>query len=105
MDIILKGHIVKTWPVEQGVSAKTNQPWAKQHYLIEELADERYPTRVVFSIFGIDRIQEANLHMGDVVTVHLAIKVNTAKDGRAFNNIECWKVSHGIIQIPNADGQ
>lgn len=101
----MKGHIVKSWPIEQGVSASTNKPWAKQFYLIEELADERYPTRVVFSIFGIDRIQEANLRMGDVVTVHLAIKVNTAKDGRAFNNIECWKVVRGITQMPNADGK
>ncbi|OAV64183.1 hypothetical protein Barb6_03251 [Bacteroidales bacterium Barb6] len=75
MEII--GKIVVVLPVQTGAN-KSGKAWSKQVYVLEE-TDARYPQKVVFELFGEQRIKDADLHIDEVVKLYFSI------DGSEYN--------------------
>ena len=81
-----------------GTSQKGTQ-WSSCEYTIEEL-NQQYPARAVFQVFGSDKIQQFNIQLGEIITANIGLKAHQSKDGRWFNQLDCWKVER-----PNAQQQ
>ena len=74
----ISGKIIVAMEPRSGQSARTGNNWVVQSYVVE--THEQYPKRCVFEIFGEDRIKEANVKVGDEVTVSF--------------DIDAWRVQH-----------
>jgi hypothetical protein len=88
--IKLTGRIVKVFPTQSGVSARTGNAWMSQEFLFEYHAwsGAYYPNRIVCRIFGEDRIKQwAPKELEDNVTVILSPDASEGKEGRWFNEI------------------
>ncbi len=91
MNVQFTGKIIAAEPLQQGTSQQGNQ-WCAQNFVIEEL-NQQYPSRAVFQVYGSDKLQQFGIQVGEVLTVHLGFKARqSSKDGRWFNQIDCWKV-------------
>ena len=78
----------------------TNQngtQWSCCEYTIEEL-NEQYPSRAVISVYGSDKLQLFNIQLGEIITAHIGLKARQSKEGRWFNQLDCWKVERPICQ-------
>ena len=73
-----------------GTSQKGTQ-WSSCEYTIEEL-NQQYPARAVFQVFGSDKLQQFNIQLGEIITAHIGLKARQSKEGRWFNQLDCWKV-------------
>ena len=61
-----------------------------------------YPKRMVFSIFGEDRIKQFNLHQGEQnITVQFDIDAHEF-NGRWFNEVRAYNVIRPYMQAPVA---
>lgn len=94
MDIT--GKIIAVLPERGGTSARTGNAWKVQEYVIE--THEQYPKKMVFEVFGEDRIQRFNIQAGDEKTVSFDIDAREW-NGRWFNSIRAWNV---VPADPNA---
>lgn len=105
MNVTFTGKIIAAEPVRQGTSQQGTQ-WCSQTYVIEEL-NQQYPSRAVFQVFGSDRLQQFAIKLGEVITVHIGFKASqSSKDGRWFNQLDCWKVDrYGAQQPTQLQGQ
>lgn len=89
----LTGKIIQVLEARGGTSPRTGNPWKVQSYVleIEEQNNSQYPRRMVFDVFGEDRIQNMNIQMGQVLRVSFDIDAREYQ-GRWFNSIRAWKV-------------
>lgn len=89
----LTGKIIQVLEARGGTSPRTGNPWKVQSYVleIEEQNNSQYPRRMVFDVFGEDRIQTMNIQMGQVLRVSFDIDAREYQ-GRWFNSIRAWKV-------------
>ena len=85
MDI--QGKVIAVLPEKTGVSAKGE--WKVQEYVIE--THEAYPHKMVFSVFGADRIARFNVQVGQEVMVSFDIDAHEYQ-GRWFNSIRAYDV-------------
>ena len=85
----LQGKVIQVLPVKGGVSQRTGNEWKVQEYVIE--THENYPHKMVFSIFGDDRIQRFNVQVGQEVDVFFDIDAHEYQ-GRWFNSIRAYDV-------------
>lgn len=85
----LTGKIIAVLPERSGVSARTGSEWKMASYVLETM--EQYPRKMVFEIFGSDRIAQCNVQLGEVLTVSFDIDAREYQ-GRWFNSIRAWKV-------------
>lgn len=97
MDII--GKIIAVLELRSGVAKSSGTPWMTQDYVLE--TEEQYPTKMVFGIFGEDKIQQAAIKVGDKVKVSFDINANEF-NGRWYNQIRAWKVEHDTRVQNNA---
>ena len=81
-----------------GTSQKGTQ-WSSCEYTIEEL-NQQYPARAVFQVFGSYKIQQFGIQVGEIITANIGLKAHQSRDGRWFNQLDCWKVER-----PNAQQQ
>jgi len=91
MDI--QGKVIAALPEKTGVSAKGE--WKVQEYVIE--THEAYPHKMVFSVFGADRIARFNIQVGQEVMVSFDIDAHEYQ-GRWFNDISAWRVQAAQMQ-------
>lgn len=84
----LKGRIIAVLPLKSGTSAKGD--WKSQQYVLE--TEGTYPKRLLFDVFGEDKINEFGISMGDVVTVSFDPRAEE-KDGKWYGNNRAWAVS------------
>ena len=98
MDIIVTGVITQALPLQQGVSQKTGNQWARASYIIEH-EHGQYPKRMVFEVSN-GRIQELNIQVGEQLAVHVNVDVREYPQGsgKFFNSIEAWKVDRQVQQ-------
>lgn len=92
--IKLTGRIAKVFPANSGVSQRTGNSWMSQEYLLEffSWSGARNPDRVVFRVFGEDRIKQFNLkELEENVTVMLRMDAHE-NDGRWYNEISATNV-------------
>lgn len=90
------GKVIAVLPEQGGVS-KTGNEWKKQEYVLE--TQEQYPKKVCFQLFGADRIAQAAIQAGEILTVFFDID-SREYQGRWFTNINAWKVEREVMSIP-----
>ena len=90
MNVKFTGKIISVGQVQMGTSQSGTQ-WSSQEFVIEEL-NEQYPSRAVISVYGSDKIQQFNIQLGEIITAHIGLKARQSKEGRWFNQLDCWKV-------------
>ena len=88
----LTGKIIAILPASSGVSNRTGNSWMSQDYVIE--VPGQYPRRMVFRIFGEDRIKQFNIQAGEEVTVQFDIDAHEYQ-GRWFNDIRAYNIIRG----------
>ena len=64
----LSGRIIAVLPERSGTSAR--REWKAQSFVIE--THDQYPRKMVFDVFGAERLQRFNIKSGDEVTVFSA---------------------------------
>jgi len=92
--IKLTGRIAKIFPANSGVSQRTGNSWMSQEYLFEffSWSGAQNPDRVVFRIFGEDRIKRFNLQeLEENITVVLRVDAHE-NDGRWYNEISATNI-------------
>lgn len=90
MNVKFTGKIIAVGQVQMGTSQNGTQ-WSSCEYTIEEL-NEQYPARAVISVYGSDKLQQFNIRLGEIITAHIGLKARQSKEGRWFNQLDCWKV-------------
>lgn len=90
MNVKFTGKIISVGQVQMGTSQSGTQ-WSSQEFVIEEL-NEQYPSRAVIQVYGSDKIQQFNIRLGEIITAHIGLKARQSKEGRWFNQLDCWKV-------------
>lgn len=83
----LQGKIIAVLAPREGTSARG--PWKSQEYVIE--THDQYPKKMVFNIFGADRIEQFAIKTGEEVIVSFDIDAHEY-NGRWFNNIRAWNI-------------
>lgn len=83
----LQGKVIAVLPERSGVSARGE--WKSQDYVIE--TRDAYPRKMVFGVFGADRIARFNIQVGQEVNVSFDIDAHEY-NGRWFNNIRAFDV-------------
>lgn len=90
MNVKFTGKIIAVGQVQMGTSQNGTQ-WSSCEYTIEEL-NEKYPSRAVIQVYGSDKLQQFNIQLGEIITAHIGLKARQSKEGRWFNQLDCWKV-------------
>ena len=88
----LTGKIIAIMEAQSGVSARTGNSWMSQDYVIE--VPGQFPRRMVFRIFGEDRIKQFAIQPGEEVTVQFDIDAHEYQ-GRWFNDIRAFNIIRG----------
>lgn len=92
----LQGKVIAALPEKTGTSARGE--WKVQEFVIE--THDAYPKKMVFSVFGADRLQRFNVQVGQEINVSFDIDAHEY-NGRWFNSIRAFDVR----QVdPNAVG-
>lgn len=86
----LSGKIIKVFPVRSGVSQKTGNTWMTQQAVLE-IPDLKVPKKMVFDVFGEERIKQANMYEGDEVNVSFDIDAREF-NGRWYTSIRAYSV-------------
>lgn len=95
----LTGKIIAVMPANSGTSQRTGQTWMSQQYVLE--VPGMYPKRMVFEVFGEDRIRSFNIQNGQDVVVSFEIDAHEYQ-GRWFNEVRAWNVKPLGQQQPTA---
>ena len=96
------GKIIAVMPANSGTSQRTGQTWMSQQYVLE--VPGMYPKRMVFEVFGEDRIKNFGLKQGeDDVTISFEIDAHEF-NGRWFNEVRAYNVKRAGQQQPTAQG-
>uniref|UniRef100_A0AB33IY20 DUF3127 domain-containing protein n=2 Tax=unclassified Prevotella TaxID=2638335 RepID=A0AB33IY20_9BACT len=83
----LQGKVIAVLPERSGVSARGE--WKSQSFVIE--THEAYPHKMVFDVFGAERLQRFNIQVGQEISVSFDIDAHEY-NGRWFNNIRAFDV-------------
>lgn len=90
MNVKFTGKIIAAGQVQMGTSQNGSQ-WSSQEFVIEEL-NQQYPSRAVIQVYGSDKIQQFGIQVGEIITANIGLKAHQSRDGRWFNQLDCWKV-------------
>lgn len=90
MNVKFTGKIIAAGQVQMGTFQNGTQ-WSSQEYVIEEL-NQQYPSRAVIQVYGSDKIQQFGIQVGEIITANIGLKAHQSKEGRWFNQLDCWKV-------------
>ena len=96
MNVKFTGKIIAAGQVQMGTSQNGTQ-WSSCEYTIEEL-NQQYPSRAVIQVYGSDKIQQFNIQVGEIITANIGLKAHQYKEGRWFNQLDCWKVERPSAQ-------
>ena len=67
----LQGKVIVVCEPRSGVSKSTGNAWMTQDYVIE--THEQFPKRMMFNVFGEDKIKQFNIQMGEEINVFFDI--------------------------------
>lgn len=88
----LQGRIIKVCDPRTGTAKSTGNPWVSQDYVLE--THDQFPRRMMFNVFGDDKIKEFDIKEGEEVTVSFDINAREF-NGRWYNDIRAWRVTRG----------
>lgn len=83
----LQGKVIAVLPTRSGVSARGE--WKSQSFVIE--THDSFPRKMVFDVFGEERLTRFNIQLGQEVNVSFDIDAHEY-NGRWFNNIRAFDV-------------
>lgn len=83
----LQGKIIAAMPERTGTSARGE--WKAQDFVLE--THDAYPRKMVFGVFGADRLARFNIQVGQEVVVSFDIDAREY-NGRWFNSIRAFDV-------------
>lgn len=83
----LQGKVIAVLPARSGVSARGE--WKSQSFVIE--THDSFPRKMVFEVFGEERLTRFNIQLGQEVNVSFDIDAHEY-NGRWFNNIRAFDV-------------
>lgn len=83
----LQGKVIAVLPARSGVSARGE--WKTQSFVIE--THDNFPRKMVFDVFGEERLTRFNIQLGQEVNVSFDIDAHEY-NGRWFNNIRAFDV-------------
>ena len=89
----LQGKVIAVLPARSGVSARGE--WKSQSFVIE--THDSFPRKMVFDVFGEERLTRFNIQLGQEVNVSFDIDAHEY-NGRWFNNIRAFDVR---LVVPN----
>lgn len=92
MDIT--GKVIAIMEARSGVSSRTGNNWMSQEYVIE--IPGQYPRKMLFNIFGEDRIKQFNIQTGEEITVQFDIDAREY-NGRWYNDIRAYNIIRGQV--------
>lgn len=87
MDIT--GKIIAVFNERGGTSTRTGNEWKACSYVIETM--DQYPRKMMFDVFGTDRLAAFNIQMGEIMTVSFDIDAREY-NGRWYNDIRVFRV-------------
>lgn len=85
--IYIEGQITAILPETRGVGQRGE--WVSQDFVLK--TDDNYPKNICFTILGADKIKEANIKIGDVVSIGVNLESREFK-GRWYTSIKAWSV-------------
>lgn len=85
----LTGKIITEFNERGGVSNRTGNEWKAKSFVLEVPGE--YPRKLVFDVFGADRLQAFNIQVGETLTVHFDIDAHEY-NGRWFNDIRAFRI-------------
>ena len=85
--IYIQGHITTILPENRGMGQKGE--WVSQDFVLK--TEDNYPKNICFTIFGADKIKEANIRIGDVVSIGVNLE-SREFNGRWYTSIKAWSV-------------
>jgi len=98
------GKIIAEFNERGGVSNRTGNEWKAKSYVLEVPGD--YPRKLVFDVFGVERLQAFNIQIGELLTVHFDIDAHEY-NGRWFNDVRAFRIDRGqaapAATAPQAD--
>ena len=83
MELTVK--IIALLPERGGISKAGNE-WKIQEYVLETM--EQYPRKMMFNVFGADRIAQFNIQLGETLTVSFDID-SREYNGRWYSRCSC----------------
>ena len=83
----LQGKVIAVLPARSGVSARGE--WKSQSFVIE--THDSFPRKMVFDVFGEERLTRFNIQLGQEVNVSFDIDAHEY-NGRWYNNIRAFDV-------------
>ena len=86
----LTGKCIAVLPARSGVSQKTGNSWMSQEYVLE--VPGQYPKRMVFNVFGEDRIKQFNVQLGYTYKIEFDIDAHEHQ-GRWFNSVNAYNAT------------
>ncbi|MBQ0021724.1 MAG: DUF3127 domain-containing protein [Prevotellaceae bacterium] len=93
----ITGTIIHVLETRSGVSKNTGNNWVIAQYVLE--TNGNYPRRMVFEVFGEDRIKAMDIKQDEALTVSFDID-SREYQGRWFNQIRAWKVERHNDAVP-----
>ena len=95
----LTGKVIAIMEARSGVSNRTGNTWMTQEYVIE--VPGQYPRKMMFNIFGEDRIKQFNIQAGEEITVQFDIDAREF-NGRWYTSIRAYRIVQGDVTQPAA---
>ena len=83
----LQGKIIAVLPERSGVSARGE--WKAGSFVIE--THDTYPKKMVFDVFGADRLAQFAIKVGEELIVSFDIDAHEYQ-GRWYNSIRAWNI-------------
>lgn len=93
MEVI--GIVKKVYEPRDGVSQRTGEQWVSQDFVMEYFywPNQTTPSKILFNVFGAERIKDADLKEGEEVKVRYHIEAREY-NGRMFNDVRYDGIEH-----------
>jgi len=88
----LTGKVIAEFNERGGISNRTGNEWKAKSYVLEVPGE--FPRKLVFDVFGVDRLQAFNIQIGELLTVHFDIDAHEY-NGRWFNDVRAFRIDRG----------
>ena len=92
----IKGRILAVLEEKSGTSQRTGNNWRCGQYVLETI--EQYPKKILFEVFGEEKIHSMNIHIGEELTVFFDVDAREY-NGKWYNQIRAWKVERQIEKV------
>ena len=93
----LQGKIIAVLPERSGVSARGE--WKAGSFVLE--THDQYPKKMVFDIFGADRLAQFAIKAGEELIVSFDIDAHEYQ-GRWYNSIRAWNIQRVDAAVAQA---